>query len=73
VRPWHGTADTTLNYVNFGEGVKQWRNVLGVSQAPTATATPQSGWTQAQYDNSSGTVEVEGYSLAGVGQHWTIP
>jgi hypothetical protein len=43
---WHGTADTTLNYVNFGEEIKQWTNVLGVSQTPTSTDTPQSGWTR---------------------------
>ncbi len=73
VQLWYGTADTTLNYVNYGEEIKQWTNVLGVSQTPTTTTTPQSGWTKTQYDNSSGTVEVEGYSLAGVGRQLIIP
>jgi acetylxylan esterase len=63
---WHGTADTTLNYVNFGEEIKQWTNVLGVSQTPTATDTPQSGWTRTRYANGSGTVQVEAVSMAGV-------
>ena len=41
VQLWHGTADTTLNYENFGEEIKQWTNVLGVSQTPSSTDTPQ--------------------------------
>jgi acetylxylan esterase len=40
---WHGTADPTLQYPNFGEEIKQWTNVLGVSQTPSATDSPQSG------------------------------
>ncbi len=64
---WHGTADTTLNYNNFGEEIKQWTNVLGVSQTPTSTDTPQSGWTRTRYANASGTVQVEAYSIAGAG------
>jgi poly(hydroxyalkanoate) depolymerase family esterase len=64
---WHGTADTTLNYNNFGEEIKQWTNVLGVSQTPTSTDTPVSGWTRTRYADSSGTVQVEAYSIAGAG------
>jgi poly(hydroxyalkanoate) depolymerase family esterase len=64
---WHGTADGTLNYNNFGEEIKQWTNVLGVSQTPTSTDTPASGWTRTRYDNSSGAIEVEAYSIAGAG------
>jgi hypothetical protein len=41
--------------------------VLGVSQTPTSTDTPQPGWTRTRYDNSSGTVQVEAYSSAGAG------
>lgn len=66
VQLWHGTADTTLNYNNFGEEIKQWTNVLGVSQTPSSTDTPASGWTRTRYD-SSGTAEVEAYSIAGAG------
>jgi len=59
---WHGTTDTTLAYPNFGEEIKQWTNVLGVSQTPTSTDTPQSGWTRTRYGS-----QVEAYSIAGVG------
>jgi poly(hydroxyalkanoate) depolymerase family esterase len=67
VQLWHGTADTTLFYANFGEEIKQWTNVLGVSQTPTSTDTPQSGWTRTRYTNGAGAVQVEAYSIAGVG------
>jgi acetylxylan esterase len=67
VQLWHGTADTTLSYVNFGEEIKQWTNVLGVSQTPASTDTPVAGWTRTRYTNSAGTVEVEAYSIAGAG------
>jgi acetylxylan esterase len=67
VQLWHGTADTTLNYVNLGEEVKQWTNVLGASQTPASTDTPQSGWTRTRYDDSAGNAEVEAYSIAGAG------
>jgi poly(hydroxyalkanoate) depolymerase family esterase len=64
---WHGTADTTLNYHNFGEEIKQWTNVFGLSQTPTSTDTPQSGWTRTRYADGGGNVDVEAYSIAGVG------
>jgi acetylxylan esterase len=67
VQLWHGTADTTLNYVNFGEEIKQWTNVLGVSQTPTSTDSPASGWTRTRYAGSAGTAQVEAYSIAGAG------
>src|SRR3954454_22636796 len=37
VQLWHGTEDATLNVHNFDEAIKQWTNVLGVSQTPTST------------------------------------
>jgi acetylxylan esterase len=36
---WHGTVDTTLSTPNFWEEIKQWTNVFGVSQTPTANLT----------------------------------
>ncbi|HST84418.1 MAG TPA: PHB depolymerase family esterase [Kineosporiaceae bacterium] len=63
---WHGTNDEILNYANFGEEIKQWTNVNGLSQTPTRTDTPSSGDTRTQYANSAGTVLVEAHSLAGV-------
>jgi acetylxylan esterase len=69
---WHGTADETLNYHNFGEEIKQWTNVLGVSQTPTSTDTPASGQTRTRYANSAGVVQVEAYSLAGVSHNLPV-
>ncbi|NUR47832.1 MAG: PHB depolymerase family esterase [Hamadaea sp.] len=64
---WHGTDDTTLRYPNFGEQIKQWTNVLGVSQTPVLTDTPQSGWTRTRYGANSVTAPVEAISIQGVG------
>jgi len=67
VQLWHGTADGTLNFNNFGQEILQWTNVLGVSSTPSSTDTPQSGWTRTRYNNAAGTTEVEAYSIAGAG------
>ncbi len=70
---WHGTADQTLNYHNFGEEIKQWTNVLGVSATPLSTEqnTPQSGFTRTRYGSSAGNVVVEAVSEAGVTHNLT--
>ena len=64
---WHGTADATLFYPNFGEEIKQWTNVLGVSQTPSFTDMPQSGWTRTRYGGNGIGAPVEGISINGVG------
>ncbi|WP_305786482.1 extracellular catalytic domain type 1 short-chain-length polyhydroxyalkanoate depolymerase [Symbioplanes lichenis] len=64
---FHGATDTTLAYPNFGEEIKQWTNVLGVSQTPVATDTPQSGWTRTRYGANIVQAPVEGISVANVG------
>lgn len=64
---WHGTADTTLYYANFGEEIKQWTNVLGVSQTPSFTDSPQSGWTRTRYGGTGIGAPVEGISVQGAG------
>jgi poly(hydroxyalkanoate) depolymerase family esterase len=63
---WHGTADGTLNYNNFGQEILQWTNVTGVSSTPVSTTTPVSGWTETMYGNTSNP-PVEGISIAGAG------
>ncbi|CAK7215529.1 hypothetical protein SBRCBS47491_002512 [Sporothrix bragantina] len=69
---WHGTADNTLHYPNYQETLKQWSNVLGVTDPKTAANTPQSGYTQTIYgDGNSNTAKLVGYSAAGVGH--TVP
>ncbi|MEU1473698.1 PHB depolymerase family esterase [Streptomyces sp. NPDC005760] len=66
---WHGTEDDVLRYPNFGEEIKQWTNVLGVSQTPAATDTPQSGWTRTRYGATGDRAPVEAVSLQGVGHN----
>ena len=63
---WHGTNDETLRYPNFGEAIKQWTNVHGLSQTPTYTDTPQSGYTRTRYGSSGGQAPVEAISMQGV-------
>jgi len=64
---FHGTTDTTLQYPNFGEEIKQWTDVLGVGQTPASTDSPQPGWTRTRYGSSAVQAPVEGISVSGVG------
>ncbi|WP_078655945.1 PHB depolymerase family esterase [Streptomyces fulvoviolaceus] len=66
---WHGTEDDVLRYPNFGEEIKQWTNVLGVSQTPAATDSPVSGWTRTRYGATGDQAPVEAVSLQGVGHN----
>ncbi|MFE1839993.1 extracellular catalytic domain type 1 short-chain-length polyhydroxyalkanoate depolymerase [Streptomyces sviceus] len=66
---WHGTEDDVLRYPNFGEEIKQWTNVLGVSQTPAVTDTPVSGWTRTRYGATGDRAPVEAISLQGVGHN----
>jgi len=68
---WHGSTDTTLSYVNFGEEIKQWTNLNGLSQTPAFTDHPQSSWTRTRYGDTSTTATVEGVSIANTGH--TLP
>lgn len=64
---WHGTTDTTLSYVNFGESVKQWSNLNGVGQDPTTTDFPFASTTRTRYGGSGAHAPVEGLSFTGYG------
>jgi poly(hydroxyalkanoate) depolymerase family esterase len=64
VQLWHGTADDTLRYPNFGEEIDQWTNVHGLSTTPASTDQPQQGWSRTRYGD-----KVEAYSLQGVGHN----
>ncbi|MBE1493068.1 endo-1,4-beta-xylanase [Amycolatopsis lexingtonensis] len=64
---WHGTADDTLRYPNFGEEIKQWTNLQGVSQTPSSSDAPQSGWTRTRYGGTGVQAPVEGISVQGAG------
>ncbi|MGW3605813.1 extracellular catalytic domain type 1 short-chain-length polyhydroxyalkanoate depolymerase [Micromonospora sp. NPDC005161] len=69
---WHGTNDETLRYPNFGEQVKQWTNVHGLSQTPTYTDSPQTGYTRTRYGSSGGTAPVEAISMQGVSHNLPV-
>ncbi|KAL3421560.1 phb depolymerase family esterase [Phlyctema vagabunda] len=60
---FHGTVDTTLYYANFGEELKQWSNVLGVSFNHNETNTPISGYTKMVYGDGSKLVGVSCYNV----------
>ncbi|WP_327044614.1 PHB depolymerase family esterase [Microbispora sp. NBC_01189] len=64
---WHGTSDNVVAYSELEEEIKRWTNVNGLSQTPTSTDTPQSGWSRRRYADSSGTVKVEAYTIQGAG------
>jgi poly(hydroxyalkanoate) depolymerase family esterase len=67
VQLWHGTSDTLVPYSLLQEEIEQWTNVFGLSQTPTSSDTPQSGWNRRRYTDSSGVVQVEAYSIQGAG------
>ncbi|HEU5425560.1 MAG TPA: PHB depolymerase family esterase [Actinocrinis sp.] len=67
IQLWHGTADTLVPYQLLQEDIKQWTNVFGLSQTPTSTDMPVSGWTRWRYADTSGKVDVEAYSIQGAG------
>ncbi|RDB25220.1 putative acetylxylan esterase A [Hypsizygus marmoreus] len=59
---WHGTADTTLSYNNFGEDIKQWTNVFGYSQTAASVQqnSPRSGWTRSIYGPNFQAISAQG-------------
>ncbi len=67
IQLWHGTNDTLVPYRLLQEEIEQWTDVFGLSQTPTSTDTPQSGWNRRRYADTSGTVQVEAYSIQGAG------
>ncbi|MFB4281423.1 PHB depolymerase family esterase [Nonomuraea sp. MTCD27] len=67
MQTWHGTEDTTLRYPNFQEQIKQWTDVHGLSQTPSLTDQPRSGWARTRYGGTGTMAPVEAISLQGVG------
>src|SRR6185503_6607253 len=66
VQLFHGNADAIISYRNFGEAIKEWTNVLGLSTNPTSTITGLTlGTHQAtrqQWKNSCGHVVLDGFT-----------
>jgi poly(hydroxyalkanoate) depolymerase family esterase len=67
VQLWHGTNDTLVPYQLLQESIEQWTDVFGLSQTPTSSDTPQAGWNRRRYADTTGTVQVEAYSIQGAG------
>jgi hypothetical protein len=72
VQLFHGDADATISYKNFGEAIKEWTNVLGLSTNPTSTTTGLTlGTHQAtrqQWKDSCGYVVLDAFTSIG-GDH----
>ncbi|MFG1777812.1 PHB depolymerase family esterase [Micromonospora sp. NPDC049048] len=72
MQTWHGTNDEVLRYPNFGEQIKQWTNVHGLSQTPTYTDSPQAGYTRTRYGGSGDRAPVEAISMQGVSHNLPV-
>jgi acetylxylan esterase len=62
---WHGDADELVSYRNFGEELKQWSALHGVSNTQNITDTPVVGTTRIEFGDGT---KVVGYSVKG-GSH----
>ena len=75
--PWpklailHGTADTSVNYQDMAETVKQWTNVHGIDQTADVNDTV-GGYPHAVYKNGSGTSLVETFTITGMNHGWAV-
>ncbi|GAB4524606.1 MAG: PHB depolymerase family esterase [Haliangiales bacterium] len=63
---WHGTSDYTVNQVNQNELLEQWTNVHGIDRTADSQSTVGSA-TRQTYKDSSGAVQVETWTLNGMG------
>ncbi|MEU9509124.1 PHB depolymerase family esterase [Micromonospora sp. NPDC048170] len=72
MQTWYGTNDEVLRYPNFGEQIKQWTNVHGLSQTPTYTDSPQAGYTRTRYGGSGDRAPVEAISMQGVSHNLPV-
>src|SRR4051794_22447469 len=72
VQLFHGDADSTIKFPNFGESIKQWTNVLGLGTTPTTTTTGLTlgshQATRQQWKNSCGYVVLDTFQSIG-GDH----
>ena len=71
VQLFHGDNDTTINYANHTEAIKEWSHVLGLSTDPTSTDTVTLGSHQAtrqRWENSCGYVVLDAFTSIG-GDH----
>jgi poly(hydroxyalkanoate) depolymerase family esterase len=62
---WQGSADSVVSPTNRTQLLRQWSNVHGVSEAPTATDTVD-GFPHGIWKNGSGEVVMETYEITGM-------
>jgi poly(hydroxyalkanoate) depolymerase family esterase len=62
---WHGDADYTVRPTNLAALVRQWTDVNGISDKPSATGKVGKA-THDEYRDPSGVVRVESWSIAGM-------
>lgn len=62
---WQGSADTVVGIANRTQMAKQWSNVHGLPEAPSASDTVD-GQKHDVWKTSSGRVVVESYEIAGM-------
>jgi poly(hydroxyalkanoate) depolymerase family esterase len=67
VQLWHGTADTTINFNNLTESIKQWTNVLSLSEAPTTTDSQKAGFEHKSWKSECGFVVLDTWAQQGAG------
>lgn len=68
---WQGTQDTTVATANAVELVKQWTDVHGLTQTPTASAMDD-GQQHDSFADSSGDVQVERWQVAGMSHGFAV-
>jgi acetylxylan esterase len=65
IQLWHGEADTTINYNNQTEAIKEWSDVLGLSTTPTSMATVTFNnhtWNHQTWQNACGFTVLDAWS-----------
>ena len=67
VQLWHGTADTTISFKNLAEAVKEWTNLLGLSEQSSASDSARSGYMHQTWKNACGYVSLETWAQQGAG------
>ena len=63
---WHGSADGTVATTNRTQLIRQWTNVHGLSQTPSATDTVD-GHPHAVFKDEAGETLVETFEIRGMG------
>jgi poly(hydroxyalkanoate) depolymerase family esterase len=65
VQLWHGMSDSTINFNNQTEAIKEWINVLGLSTNPTANVMVSFNnhqWTHQSWQDACGYTVLDAWS-----------